>query len=651
MATIYDNAIQQLYVAYFNRPADPAGLAYWGGVVEAAKGDTAAVSAAFAASAEYKATYADFNTTGTLKAIYMNLFNEATPDVAGLAYWSDLVAKGTISIDKAVSAIAAGAQGVHKTTYANKVLAAAAFTTAVNTDAEKAAYSGTLANTAAKKFLAGITTDASLTAALVPATMDASVAAVVKASVAFTVAGALNTYAAATAAKAAFLVTADGDNNAATSASEADVAAKVTAAELAIQTATAAVGDTGVAGYVAATTAVKAALLADAVKARADDVTAKAALVKTATTAVETKGATALYANVKAADAAVAAAQRTDTATTAAQGVAESNFESLNGGVGITINADGTVTGLIVKNGTTLSIAPGVTETTKPGVTALLAAIQADLIANKSVADAITVQTRAHLALDFVDTDVAAGATTAMTNLKNGFGTVPATATVTLAQVDAEIGRLTAAVAAAKALVPADAAAVTAAEGALTTFNGLVTAFDAAAIINPTVAAQVAAEANLATSTAGVNVLNAEIVALTNAKAGVTSLTALNDAVKAATATFTENKFLAPVSLDGIVVATSGADILVAGTTNANVFSFAKGDVLFIGDKYTVNKGALSTGNDAVLEAFMSQTGLDTTITLETKAFGSNSADAEIVITLTGVNLADVTFANGIISI
>lgn len=48
-------SIQKLYVAYFSRPADIAGLIYWEGVMAEAKSSTAAVSATFATSAEYKA--------------------------------------------------------------------------------------------------------------------------------------------------------------------------------------------------------------------------------------------------------------------------------------------------------------------------------------------------------------------------------------------------------------------------------------------------------------------------------------------------------------------------------------------------------------------------------------------------------------------
>lgn len=58
----YEQTIQQLYVAYFNRPADPGGLAHWQTVIEAQGGSLAIVTAAFASSDEYKKTFAGMNT-------------------------------------------------------------------------------------------------------------------------------------------------------------------------------------------------------------------------------------------------------------------------------------------------------------------------------------------------------------------------------------------------------------------------------------------------------------------------------------------------------------------------------------------------------------------------------------------------------------
>ncbi len=89
----YTNAIQKLYVAYFSRPADVAGLAYWDGVVSAANGSTAAVSAAFAASAEYKAAYAGLDAYATVDKVYLNLFGRHA-EPAGLNFWGQNLLNG-----------------------------------------------------------------------------------------------------------------------------------------------------------------------------------------------------------------------------------------------------------------------------------------------------------------------------------------------------------------------------------------------------------------------------------------------------------------------------------------------------------------------------------------------------------------------------
>src|SRR5207253_1358459 len=104
MATTYNENIQQLYVAYFNRPADTQGLAYWETVVEAAQGDTAAVSAAFAASAEYKAAYANMTNAQIVDQVYQNLFGRPAED-AGKAYWADLLDNKAITIDNVVAQV------------------------------------------------------------------------------------------------------------------------------------------------------------------------------------------------------------------------------------------------------------------------------------------------------------------------------------------------------------------------------------------------------------------------------------------------------------------------------------------------------------------------------------------------------------------
>jgi len=176
---VYTEAVQKLYVAYFSRPADKAGLAYWEGIVTANGGNTSAVAVAFANSQEYKDTFAGQSQYQIVNTIYMNLFGRAA-EPAGLDYWGQGLINGRVTIAEAVVAISTSAQGTDATAYSNKVKASVAFTDALDTSAEILGYSGTAANLAAKTFLAGVTDVAStLTNAIVPATLNASIATVI----------------------------------------------------------------------------------------------------------------------------------------------------------------------------------------------------------------------------------------------------------------------------------------------------------------------------------------------------------------------------------------------------------------------------------------------------------------------------------------
>jgi len=175
---IYTEAVQKLYVAYFSRPADAAGLAYWENVVTAAKGNTAAVSAAFAASQEYKDTFAGQSAYQVINTIYQNLFGRAA-EADALTFWGQGLLTGKFSIDNAVTAIAAGAQGTDMVAYNSKVAAATAFSAALDTPAEILGYNGVAANNAAKAWLAGVTTQATLDAAVATAALNATVTSVV----------------------------------------------------------------------------------------------------------------------------------------------------------------------------------------------------------------------------------------------------------------------------------------------------------------------------------------------------------------------------------------------------------------------------------------------------------------------------------------
>ena len=75
--------IQQLYIAYFNRPADPAGLAYW----LTSTMSVNAIAESFSKQTEYSSLYVGKNTVQVVNTIYNNLFGRDA-DQAGLMYWA-----------------------------------------------------------------------------------------------------------------------------------------------------------------------------------------------------------------------------------------------------------------------------------------------------------------------------------------------------------------------------------------------------------------------------------------------------------------------------------------------------------------------------------------------------------------------------------
>jgi hypothetical protein len=648
MATTYHTAIQKLYVAYFNRPADFAGLNYWETVVEAAAGDTTAVSAAFAGSAEYAAEYGGMSNADVINQIYINLFGRPA-EPSGIAYWANAVTNGDVTMSAAVTAIAAGAQGTDKVAYDSKVLVATAFTNALNTPAEQTGYSGDLANEAAKVFLATIKTAAQATAAVVPATLDASVLAVVEASAPFTLANGLATLAAAQDAKAAFLVTADGDDDEDTSALEGDIAVDAAAAEVAI--------DVFVPGYSGASTAVAAAMLADEVALRADTlVTAQGAYEDALEDAADVDGLTDAIASAESAAEAVDTAndEVLDAAAAAAAAMASYNVKN---SVNLTIAADGTVVGVIELDDGELVLMSGVDEDDNPGVTALLAASTAKEEADASYEAAVTAQYYADLAVDILDIDAGtaqlAAIGAAMTVVDPDDAAEP-----TASEIQTEVEALTALAVAARAIaddtgLPADDATADAAEQDVIDFQATIDAF-IAADADPLSGVVAVAAAAVSAAEDDVEDLDDAIADLADANVAVLELDALNDDIAAVEDDFDDAGLNVPVNLTAVVGATSGSDIYIAGdVATSTVVNFGQlgDDSLFIGTDYTLNTGALSTGNNSVLEVFMIQSGTSVKIYLETEVYGTDTAAvAEQVITLTGITVAELSLSNGIIT-
>ena len=549
---------------------------------------------------------------------------------------------------------------------------------------------------------------------------DAAVAAAAASAAAAAVAADIAAVADANDAKVAFLVTADGDDDATTTALETDIAANETAALIPVNAI--------VAGYTAASTGVRAALLVDEQTANATAVTAAATAVADANADIAAvTGLTQAIATLTSAEAATEAATTVVATATANLAGALATYVSYNGAQ--TLETDGTdsagVDTLIQINTTTgaLELVSGVTETTNPGVTALLNASIAKEAADAALLSATGAETAAIEVVEYLDLTAAAkvdaaavGAgmtvvtpadaalptqgeiatetaslaalhTTAISALKVAFTAITWTSdaqtetdsdallAAALADGHLSAGDVTA-IDAAYALVAANgsdlaaqlATAITAidannTDAAGVAFAGLVATYDASATSgtavnadNPLYSALDTANTAVAVADLAVADLADAVADLVAAEAAVADLAALNTAIADAEAVFTDAGLLAPVSVaTGINYATAGDDIFLADdtivTSSISNFNLLGTDTLYIGTDYTVNTGALTTGDNSVLEAFLSEVAGNAVISLETSVFSSDSSDAEAVITLTGVALADITAADGFISI
>jgi S-layer protein len=180
-AASYSNLVQDLYVAYFGRPADYFGLQNFEAALAAADAptDAAGLSAAystnsavktlvdsFGTSAESTALYGgngNGSTASFVNAVFENLFNRPAA-VAGLSFWVNAIDSGQVSKGDAALAILAGAfdnntvQGkADQSTINNKVAVASNFTADLGTASDEiVAYHGADAAAVARLLLAGV---------------------------------------------------------------------------------------------------------------------------------------------------------------------------------------------------------------------------------------------------------------------------------------------------------------------------------------------------------------------------------------------------------------------------------------------------------------------------------------------------------------
>jgi len=130
MATVSE--LQQLYVAYFGRPADPAGLDYWvsTGI------STRSFAALMFAQPEFQSVNSGLSVEAQVNKLYLNLFGRSA-DTTGLLYWTQEINSGrkqlaSIANDLIYAATYSGAaSAADRTALANKTSTAIAYTATI----------------------------------------------------------------------------------------------------------------------------------------------------------------------------------------------------------------------------------------------------------------------------------------------------------------------------------------------------------------------------------------------------------------------------------------------------------------------------------------------------------------------------------------
>lgn len=174
----YIDDVQELYVAYFSRPADPAGLNFWASQLQAGAVNSQAISASFARSGEYRSKYEGMNNRAIVNEVYENLFSR-TAEKAGIDYWAAALDNGNITIDDMVTQIALSARENDLVAFNGKVAVATSFTQRLDTQQEVLAYNNPAALQVAVDYIGRIRDLSTAAQHIDPSQIDAAIAQIV----------------------------------------------------------------------------------------------------------------------------------------------------------------------------------------------------------------------------------------------------------------------------------------------------------------------------------------------------------------------------------------------------------------------------------------------------------------------------------------
>ncbi|MEQ5801244.1 DUF4214 domain-containing protein [Halomonas sp. H10-9-1] len=152
----YADAIQTLYIAYYGRPGDPDGMAFWTAQALANDGDLESLVAAFGSSEEYTEGLAQLEPEAQVEALYLQIFGRDA-DEEGLDFYSQALADGDLSLAEIALTIVNGAAEDDREVLDARLDVAKAVTAALDSPEELAELSSEEGLQAMRDLLGGVT--------------------------------------------------------------------------------------------------------------------------------------------------------------------------------------------------------------------------------------------------------------------------------------------------------------------------------------------------------------------------------------------------------------------------------------------------------------------------------------------------------------
>lgn len=184
-------SVQRLYVAYFNRPADPLAIADYEAMLPSDRVATQAellvlAETYFSPSTEYQTNFDGLGNADIVNELYLNIFGRPA-DVDGLKSWTAALNNKTETVASLALSLSFNAQLTDAAVVNARIEAAIAYTNGLDTAEEILGYQGPAAIASATAYLEQIsgalpTTDAAITAQKTTAiaNVDTSIAAMVE---------------------------------------------------------------------------------------------------------------------------------------------------------------------------------------------------------------------------------------------------------------------------------------------------------------------------------------------------------------------------------------------------------------------------------------------------------------------------------------